>query len=168
MAEILVSHLCACRPPLLIGGFFVAAREAGSLAAWLARGVHFGQLPLLPSLHLHCSFHCFPVVPEVFEFRERVQWVLLYFGSLPHCRSIVFFPKIFGLPLTASPNLGLAHEAERQCVARMERSAMRGLFPGLRRYAPSSGLQARPYCAASFDAASSARSSSGCGMAMTL
>jgi hypothetical protein len=30
MAEILVSDQCECRPPLLIGGFFVAPRSAVS------------------------------------------------------------------------------------------------------------------------------------------
>src|SRR5262249_48046793 len=144
MAEILVSDLCECRPPLLIGGLFVAARGAGSLAR-PSGALRATSVASFVSFSLF--FSLFSVVFGVFEFRKRHQWVLLHFGSVPHCRSIVFFAKIFGLPLTASPNLGHSHEAERQCVARMERSAMRGLFPGLRRYAPSSGLQARPYCA---------------------
>jgi hypothetical protein len=35
MVETLVSDLCECRPPLLIGGFFVAARSAVPVALLL-------------------------------------------------------------------------------------------------------------------------------------
>ena len=48
MAKILVSDLCECRPPLLIGGFFVAARSA---VPWC---VVFGSFPPVFLVVLYC------------------------------------------------------------------------------------------------------------------
>jgi hypothetical protein len=48
MAEILVSDLCECRPPLLIGGFFVAARSA---VPWC---LVFGSVSACFLAVLHC------------------------------------------------------------------------------------------------------------------
>jgi hypothetical protein len=87
--------LCECRPPLSIGGLFCWCEEHPSPVAGLAPGARFRQPPLLPPLYFSLFFSLFPIVSGNSAFRKQGQLVILYFGSIPHCKSIVFFEKIF-------------------------------------------------------------------------
>ena len=85
MAEILVSDLCKCRPPLLIGGRFHCGRderarralEAGSDCTPRVRsfcGLFFHCLPLFPRRRLfpclckglHCNWRAFSIVDRLY------------------------------------------------------------------------------------------------------
>jgi hypothetical protein len=66
MAEILVSDLRDCRPPLLTAGFFVAARERG---LWLHAALFRWLCALL--------FPLIPIVPAPAAFLSRAQGLAL-------------------------------------------------------------------------------------------
>src|SRR5215467_13480091 len=71
MAEILVSDLCECRPPLSIGGFFCQREERSIPVAWLARG--------RTSANSRCFLSCIsPVLllfPGISHFASNVNWL---------------------------------------------------------------------------------------------
>jgi hypothetical protein len=103
---------------------------------------------------VHCSWICFRlffslffIVSRQLPFFSRLQRLMLYSCRFSPCKSPVFFwAKI------------LTHFSRVQAI---------GVHPENETENPTGDARS-PYCAASFDAASSARSSSGCGMAMML
>ena len=99
MAEILVSDLCDCRPPLLIGGLFHChPTRVQHRRPVLRRPTEHQRSPGFSDCSdcsAHCFFALFVIVLAPAHFLKSSQSLALYLARIFHCRSIVFFRKFF-------------------------------------------------------------------------